>query len=296
MTEPAIAFDRRKLAEQWLAYGSESLRLDPSILLGEEAKYQLQMPSQRRNSRFSAREQTVGGRQSLVRYMETLSLGSHPGEWGILSGGQADMPYGGRTITLENTLRAFKETIPLSQQAVTHINRALSMLPTTRAQMELGLDAGHLGMIEANILELANEVSLGHENRRKLIVHLPSRIRPVPESLGAMECSLPPVTLHVEFQDTGQSWPGPKDQPRLKMQDLIVDSGLRGRGLGTATLAEICRYADTRGLSLWGVFDPSVSDDALERLARWYIRMGFVRASSESGPWRRRLPVVREPQ
>jgi len=65
----------------------------------------------------------------------------------------------------------------------------------------------------------------------------------------------------------------------------------RGRGLGTALLAEVCRAADGAGVALT-LLPASLTREGERRLRAWYRRHGFV-DESRSGRWG--LGMRREP-
>lgn len=66
----------------------------------------------------------------------------------------------------------------------------------------------------------------------------------------------------------------------LSLDDLVVEDGYRGRGLGSELLAAVCRYADVRQLPVLckvrGSGSGTVEAINTVRLMGWYRRFGFA--------------------
>lgn len=78
-----------------------------------------------------------------------------------------------------------------------------------------------------------------------------------------------------------------EDDDSLWIEELWIPSDLRGRGLGSAILAQVDEVATSLGRSKLAVWAEPLDDgnddqDAKARLVDWYIRNGFT---CSGGPW-----------
>lgn len=292
MTNP----DRRQeLAREWIRSIAELRALtDPdnaSKTLIERFKDRLGA----RRSQARARE-LHRGLHSTKQHMEYLSLGADPRKWGVLSGGQLDGRRGSNgCFLLEDTLETLAWPSETTPDTVSQARRILAALPDARAHAELGCNSD-VAVIENLVLSLVESPELKPRQRRRLLDHLPARLRPIPDSLEALERGQPPVTLYVDLQgeDMPYSHPG---GPKIRLHDIVVANGLQGKGLGTAALTEMCRYADLHGLPIEGMLEPGAgaSDETLAGVAKWYARMGFTQGDREPRQWRRGGIIHRAP-
>jgi len=70
----------------------------------------------------------------------------------------------------------------------------------------------------------------------------------------------------------------------------------QGRGIGTAALRELCRFADARQLQIRGQIEPLDADGpAFRRLASWYFRHGFRQGDRDVQSWLPLGEMVRVP-
>ncbi len=115
--------------------------------------------------------------------------------------------------------------------------------------------------------------------RRLLLEHLASEDRPLPATVEEMDRHGQPVTLSVSRPADVDLRTGRPDE--IRIHDFVVHGDLKGHGLGSAVLAHLCRWADSRRLDLVGELhsggDQSGGQSAgqVRRLAVWYSRHGF---------------------
>lgn len=285
---------RQDLAKDWNRASAELL-----TLIEREASPQTLI--QRAKRRLTSR-QTVALKKALARevntttrHMEFLHVGALPNEWGILSGGSVRRDE----ISLEETLRSIKRSSPQDPEVHRKITALLSVLPRTRSLAELGEGSAHTARIEAQVLTLAQDAKLESHQRRALLEHLPGHLRPLPGSINSLDRSLAHIRLSLTFQ-------GPHEETfenfapaaRITLNDIVVASEMRGLGLGTATLTELCRYADHHGYPIEGKLQPGpiAPDSDIPPLARWYARMGFTQGSTEPSQWKRMGTISRAPR
>lgn len=285
---------RQDLARQWNRASTELLTLierefSPQTLL-QRAKYRLASRQTQALKRTLAREVNTA-----TRHMEFVHAGASPSEWGVLSGGRVRHDE----ISLEETLRAIKRSNPQDPDIHEKTTALLSVLPRTRSMAELGEGTARTARIEAQVLTMAQDPKLESHQRRALLEHLPGHLRPLPKSLDALDRRQIHIRLSVTFQ-------GPNEETfenfaptgQITLNDIVVSNEMRGLGLGTATLTELCRYADHHGYSIEGKLQPGpkAPDSDIPPLARWYARMGFTQGNTEPSQWKRMRTMSRVPR
>lgn len=225
----------------------------------------------------------------LASRLERLGVGAAPRSWGVLSTGTLTL---GRLYSLEQTLGKLSSSEP----AVAALrDTMLQTLPSVRALTELHLDPLAVAKIENALLNLECAPELSKEDRRALREHLPASLRPHPTNVSELERVHAPVTLFVSEDEL---WEFEESEPGIRLHDIITNAGLRGHGLGSETLAEVCRYADHRGLPIVGeiIATYPATDADFQRLARWYARAGFVQSARDPGEWERGGLIRRDPR
>lgn len=235
-------------------------------------------------------------------------VGSDPGAWGLLS---SDIES-----TIEYYLRG-----PVGDELRDRLRAIEPRLFDARIRAHEG-DRTLEGELTR---ELVRCVDLEPDNARarKLIHHLPSRERRIPEvDMAAVADGLnagvysPFSPRYFHYRDVVNSLSRPRfplstftvsfsSMTELELHDIVVEAGDTGRrrersrrpvGLGTAALEHLCRSADRYGLAISGNIMPrDKTEENSVRLARWYARHGF--AIKQTSPavymWAK---IRREPQ
>lgn len=277
---------KRETAERWFAVHDQVRRLsaerdEPSTwwreLFGHRRRVELER---------SQRLRELHNEACLVKLLlESWSIGASL-DWGVLSGG--------RGMALENTLRNTEVPGDSGRDLVEQI---LFALPEVRASAELGKDQGGVAIVESDLLRLIGSLDANPRERRALIEHLPGPRRPLPDSLDGMERGLPPITMFVSQRGVYRGRIDSRYEPYIELHDIVVTDELQGKGLGTAAMIELCRYADHHGYPIVGELEPGprYADDAVEPLARWYWRLGFRQSNRQPSAWVRGRRISREP-
>jgi hypothetical protein len=63
--------------------------------------------------------------------------------------------------------------------------------------------------------------------------------------------------------------------PYLSLDKIIVDAATRRRGLGSATMLDLCRFADERGVTI-ALTPGNEFGTPKSFLTRWYRSFGFI--------------------
>lgn len=103
--------------------------------------------------------------------------------------------------------------------------------------------------------------------RQRLSDHLPGVLRPLPADLESLRRSDDLVDVVFEvYANT------------IKLDNITVNPELRGTGLGSAVLQQLCRAADAHHLTIVGQLVPTYRDDdsAVPLLAAWCRKHGFA--------------------
>lgn len=235
-------------------------------------------------------------------------VGSVPGVWGLLSS------------DIESTIKYY-----LRGSVDEELRDRLRAIEPRLFDARISAHEGDRTLEGELTRELARCVDLEPDNARarKLIHHLPSRERRVPEvNMAAVADGLnagvysPFSARYFHYRDVVNSLSRPRfplstftvsfsSMTELELHDIVVEAGDTGRrrergrrpvGLGTAALEHLCRSADRYGLAISGNIMPrDKTEENSERLARWYARHGF--AITQTSPavymWAK---IRREPQ
>lgn len=284
-----IVAERRSVAERMTAVlkKDEALAASPApVTLGQRVQDVLRRKAIERERK--ARDLETW--RSLMRLRDRateLQVGSSGRPWGVLAGG---MPKGGRhPICLESALQK------VSASSCAHVRAAAEdltdRLPSIRVAAELREDFD-LAVVEDEILSLVTMLEGDLPARRRLLHYLPVHRRPTPRSLDELKCGGPPATL-MAFLDDGPF----QVEKFIYLGDIVVAECLRGKGLGTAILAELCNFADLHGLPIQGTLEPGPKRprEDVPPLARWYHSRGFRQGGRDPEQWSRGAIIRREP-
>ena len=287
---------KRECAQLWVALGTEIAQKDelPAGTLQRIAWYARELILRRQ--KLQRKADLIRDFQNTTWTAERLCLGSTPQTWGLLSGGNLEH-YGDQPVRLETTLRGMESAYSRSG-VLPQLQRILATLPALRIKAELGEDSSLESALEDNMLKLINDPALSPKHRRGLIEHLPGHLRPRPDSLAELQRQQPPVTLWLTlYGPDSETYLHFSKEPFIHLDDIVIASGLRGRGLGTAVMTELCIYADHHQLPIQGEINPGPGDpdEAMGPLARWYFRHGFRVGSLEPPEWKRNNMMRREP-
>lgn len=237
-------------------------------------------------------EEVVHRRADLARLLERHGAGASPDRWDALSIAPHD---GNPALSLEETIRMARLDADTNVSDVLEI--LLKRAPHARAMAELA-EREPAEEIEENLAIVVAGLSPRDRLRRRLMLHLPATRRPIPESPDALCSTETPVRLQVSRQGGPDRSSCYSREPHLFLHDIVVERRLRGSGLGTAALAELCRYGDHLGLPIEGDLVPSPRRDptALASLARWYHAAGFRFGDDEPDDWPEGARIRREPR
>lgn len=226
-------------------------------------------------------------------------VGSVPGRWGLLS---SDIES-----TIERYLRG-----PVESELRDRLRAIEPRLFEARIQAH----EGDRTLENELTRELVRCVELEPDNARarRLIHHLPSRERRIPDVDFVSVAEQLDAGVHPPFneryfhyRDVVNSLSRPRfplatiwvsfwSMQELKLHDIVVEGGDTGRrrerrkrptGLGTAVLSHLCRSADRHGLAIFGEIMPGdYTEESSARLAHWYARHGFVITQKSPGVYK----------
>lgn len=290
-----FASGRSEVAQAWVDAYEELLALrtpQPTASTGLVSRALASALATRRARARAARIAVIA--VELMRIGESLrwsAAGAPSASWGVLSAVSAHQ--------LETTLDSIASDDAEDEEVRRAAKDITAGVPLVRAHAELGQHE-HVRSLEQQVRRLSDSHGLSATSRRRLIDHLPGNIRPLPASLDDLDSARSltrlPVTLYVTMH-------GP-DQRRhyaeshwIKLNDIVVARGARGRGIGSATLAELCRFADHHGIPIQGNLQPGpgAPEEAVASLAHWYYKRGFLQSDLDPGRWRRFGLIRREP-
>ncbi|WP_353952511.1 GNAT family N-acetyltransferase [Knoellia sp. S7-12] len=285
-----LASDPVALAHKWhTAYGDVE-RTQRRLIAADEAVEGSWWWNRRRLA-HEARERTGYHRRALAEllragdHLERNAVGSTQ-NWSALS--RVNARQG--ALSLEETLRRLANDLPKGWAKST-----LASLPAIRANTALGAptDVDHL---HTQILSVARD--LRTEVAVDLYEHIPGPLRPLPETVEALERRTPFRTLSVSLPMEDARWELLADGAprRIRLHDIVVEQ--RGRGLGTAVLEHLCAFADEHEYIITGQLEPGPGkpDADAVRLAAWYARHGFRQGGSPPSQWRRGAYMSRAPR
>lgn len=293
MTDPN---KRQELAREWVTSTTELRSLTHSAHTTRSFIQRARESLTARRNEARVRE-IRRGLHSTKQYMEYLSVGADSHEWGVFSGGELHhRTSASRTFLLEDTVKEISWSDKVSIDTTNQIRDLLAALPAARANTELGNNKA-IADIEARLVALAESPDLEHQQRRRILEHLPARLRPIPKSLHLLERAQPPVTLFISLQGENLPYSHPQG-PKIRLHDIVVARELRGKGLGTAALSELCKYADLHDLPIEGMLEPGPREpeEAVAAVSKWYARLGFTQGELEPREWRRGGTIHRTPR
>ncbi|MTE17235.1 GNAT family N-acetyltransferase [Nocardia aurantiaca] len=203
-------------------------------------------------------------RDALVRDLSVHGVGADDHRWGALSG--AFIRSLGTPYCLEDTLSGLALRYG---GAAPHWARRLRVLSRATEQARPLAAVGDRAVV-ADLTEDLLAVTLTAPDeaaRQELSDHLPGVLRPVPFDIESLRRSDSLVEVVFEiYADT------------VKLDSITVNPELRGAGLGTAVLQQLCRAADAHHLYIVGQLVPTFRDDdsAVPILAAWCRNHGFA--------------------
>ncbi|WP_277209212.1 hypothetical protein [Isoptericola croceus] len=229
--------------------------------------------------------------RSVQHRLIDLAVGAGP-HWGVFSVARAADSHGPET-SVEQTLTRLLRTTGLGDDVLSTARSTLTALPAMRVLTELDQDPEARTQAENAILALAQAPTVERDARRRLLEHLPAGRRPLAATAGDLERSRP-VKLWVSEDG---ALPELGEVGAITLHDIGVPPGLKGHGIGTEALLELCRYADAVGKPIHGELVPphGASDNDLHRLARWYHRAGFRQGALDPHRWRLGSRISRPP-
>lgn len=226
-------------------------------------------------------------RSSELRLVATASGSTR--EWSALS----VIPTGPHypELSLEKTLSQYRQGLPARWVEATE-----SALPRLRVDAQLGRDGQGLHDLHYGLLEQASNGS--KEIAAALFEHLPGPLRPLPSRVADLQRKTSHVTLFVS-ESRPSDWdtePGTGSGPVIELHDIVIHG--QARGLGTAVLIQLCRFADEAGSSITGQLEPgpTAPDERVPIVARWYARHEFSSGGRSPEDWKRGSVITREPR
>lgn len=233
----------------------------------------------------------------LAAHLRASAAGSAPGRWGVLSGVHG-------VFLLEDTLISGRHNRVVAELA----DWAIPRLPGIRAHAALSLpDSADLHDLERRIhdcaFSLPRRSSLGY----RLVEHLPEELRPPIETVRDLDNAstdrvddpvVRGLTLHQPGDYDRQDLTYRPPEAWLDLHSIHVVPRLRGLGLGTAALIEICRYADVHRYPIAATIQnhKEAVDPAFLALARLYTRLGFATVEPRPNGWQPGDRIRRTPR
>ena len=275
-------------ARDWLELTRRHRELE-TVLLGHQPGRARWTSSDRRAARgASSQAEELRGISRRTRgssaLLAALAAGSTR-EWNALS----VIPRGSRwpELSLERTLSWHRRDLPSRW-----VDEALEAMPRIRTDAQLGIDTPALNDLHHGLLGQA--VHGSPEIATVLLEHLPGAMRPIPSRVVELQRQTSHVTFHVS-----EARPDDWDidvAPAITLGNIVVHG--KGRGLGTALLIQLCRYADVTGSSIVGELAPGpwVPAARLPAIARWYARHGFTSGLRSPEEWLLGSRICRPPR
>ncbi|WP_067825183.1 GNAT family N-acetyltransferase [Nocardia inohanensis] len=203
-------------------------------------------------------------RDELRRQLAQHGVGAEDRRWGVLSGGL--LRSRGVSICLENTLTELIERYQATDPQWARQLRVVAAAAGEARPLAAVGDRVVVSELTEQVLAVTRAAP-DDDARQRLSDHLPGVLRPLPVDIEALRRADDLVEVDFEiYADT------------VKLDGITVNPELRGTGLGTATLQQLCRAADAQHLYIVGQLVPTFRDDdsAVPRLADWCRRHGFV--------------------
>ncbi|WP_067568305.1 GNAT family N-acetyltransferase [Nocardia acidivorans] len=205
-----------------------------------------------------------GRRDALLRELARHGVGAEDRRWGVLSGGY--LRSRGAPIGLEFTLA---ELMSEYESTDPHWARQLRVLADAAERVRplaaLG-DRVAVGDLTEQVVAVTRAAP-DEAARQRLSDHLPGALRPLPADLESLRRG--DDLVDVAFDVYANT---------IKLDNITVNPELRGTGLGTAVLQQLCRAADAHHLTIVGQLVPTYRDDdsAVPLLAAWCRKHGFA--------------------
>ncbi|WP_227979902.1 hypothetical protein [Nocardia spumae] len=190
-------------------------------------------------------------------------VGADEDHWGVLSGGDTGT-FGG-CFGLEHTVDQLAERYGKADPHWVRTLRGIARSATDIRPLAADGDRSAVSDLTERVLQ-AVRMAPDDEARRRLAIHLPGDVRPVPADPATLAEQHGPVAVHFEIYAS-----------TIKLDHIDVLPPLRRMGLGTATLRHLCRTADAHAMHIVAQLVPTFRDDdsAVPILARWFREQGF---------------------
>ncbi|NKY48890.1 hypothetical protein [Nocardia vermiculata] len=190
-------------------------------------------------------------------------VGADAHVWGVLSGGDTGT-FGG-LFGLEHTIEQLTQRYAKADPHWVRNLRGIARSATDARPLAAEGDGTVVAELTDRVLQ-AVRMAPDDEARRRLVVHLPGGIRPVPPDPVLLNEQHGPVVVQYDIYAS-----------TIKLDNIDVLLPLRRMGLGTATLQHLCHTADAHGMHIVAQLVPTFRDDdsAVPILARWFRGHGF---------------------
>lgn len=237
---------------------------------------------------------------ALANNLVTDSVGATPGEWGVFSAVPPDpgvVDDDGFELVDQwdgSSLEMTLEQLVGQHGAWPEAHALLARLPALRVSAALEGPAA-TRTVEDAVLRLMGAVA--PDPNRQLLEHLPLRCRPTVHTHEDLDRCNSLVALRLT--SSTERWQNDfTAHPTIKLHDVVVNRHVRGQGLGTVVLDELCRFADETRQDIIAMLEPgpTAPASAVLPLARWYAHHGFsVGDRSDPERWARRSHMTRPP-
>ncbi|WP_062995469.1 hypothetical protein [Nocardia mikamii] len=190
-------------------------------------------------------------------------VGADDHVWGVLSGGDTGT-FGG-CFGLEHTIGQLTEVYGRTDSHWVRALRETARRTTDIRPLAADGDRSAVSDLTERVVQ-AVRMAPDEQARRRLTVHLPGEVRPVPADPATLAEKQGPAAVQFEIYAS-----------TIKIDHIDVIPPLRRMGLGTATLRHLCRTADAHGMHIVAQLVPTFRDDdsAVPILARWFREQGF---------------------
>ncbi|NKY87633.1 hypothetical protein [Nocardia veterana] len=211
----------------------------------------------------AAVDQAERRREEIRGELARHGVGADDRHWGVLSGGDTGT-FGG-CFGLEHTIDQLAERCAEVDPHWARTLRRIARDTTDIRPLAADGDRSAVSDLTERVLQ-AVRMAPDDDARRRLTIHLPGEVRPVPADPTTLLERQGPVTVQFEIYAS-----------TIKLDHIDVIPPLRRMGLGTATLRHLCRTADAHGMHIVAQLVPTFRDDdsAVPILARWFREQGF---------------------